>query len=132
MRVLDSSGQDRNENLVASRKEKRLSMTKERCNLQDYCISGTGLEEDNASVHGTGFMKEESCGKRWEGANGPGEVSVKEYDGTFVGLLRNTVGERCGKWVNDDVGLEFVKSGYVLEGYVPELKDRDEKGGLIK
>lgn len=40
----------------------------------------------------------------------------KEALGTFVRLLKDMVEVRAGIRVDDDVRLEFVKHGYVLQG----------------
>lgn len=47
-----------------------LVCTKERLSLQEI-FAGTGLAEDDGAVNGNGYIKEGSCGKRWEGGDKP-------------------------------------------------------------
>lgn len=75
--------------------------------------------EDNSAEHRKGYKKGGSCGERWESGGGPSKGTGKGKNGStcgFVEPLWAMVGEQWEKRVDDDIGLEFVKSRYELWG----------------
>lgn len=77
VRVLEATGLEIREGLVASREEVGMFGRSERSSVQNRPFSGSEQAEDDAVGQEKVYKKGESCGKQRDGDNGPGEAFAK-------------------------------------------------------
>lgn len=129
---MEASVQEVRKGRAASRKDNWRTRLEKR---EGICENGPYTLQDGQKTKRK-CMEKAIRKKKVVGSNGRFTMDLKwlrkDGMGTFSEILRNMVGEQWENWVDDNVWLEFLKFGYVQGWYVPDLKDQDREGGLIR